>query len=128
MSKRCKRIAVDLSRRPIGCRLVCVAGQFVAGQLIKTNCRRLICLRLIDGIPLRSKAFYSIADKPTRVTATSSTLLDHILTNDVISQITPGILNSDDNDHFPTFVLNKNVDKKKVPASGKQVLQMQNQL
>ena len=40
-----------MCRRPICCRLVCVAGQFVAGQLIKTNCRRLICSRLIDGIP-----------------------------------------------------------------------------
>ena len=65
---------------------------------------------------LRSNAFHSTVDKPTRVTATSSTLLDHTLTNDAISQITPGILNSDGSDHFPTFVLIKNVDKKKVPA------------
>ena len=56
--KRFKRIAVDLSRRSIGCRLVCVAGQFAAGQLIKTNCRRLICSRLIDGIPLNSAGYY----------------------------------------------------------------------
>ena len=66
---------------------------------------------------LRSNAFHSIEDKPTRVTATSSTLIDHILTNDAISQITPGILNSDVSDHFPTFVLIKNVGKKKVSAS-----------
>ena len=67
---------------------------------------------------LRSNAFHSIVDKPTRVTATSSTLLDHILrpTNDAISQITPGILNSDVSDHFPTFALIKNGEKKKVPA------------
>ena len=66
---------------------------------------------------LRNDTFHSIIDKPTRVAATSSTLLDHILTNDAISQITPGILNSDVSDHFPTFVLIKNVEKKKVPAS-----------
>ena len=65
---------------------------------------------------LRSNAFHSIVDKPTRVTATSSTLIDHILTNNAISQITPSILNSDVSDHFPTFVLIKNVDKKKVSA------------
>ena len=65
---------------------------------------------------LRSNPFHSIVDKPTKVTATSSTLLDHILTNDTISQITPGILNSNVSDHFPTFVLIKNVEKKKVPA------------
>ena len=51
MLKRFKCIAVDLCRRPICCRLVCVAGQFVAGQLVKTNCRRLICSQLTDGIP-----------------------------------------------------------------------------
>ena len=60
---------------------------------------------------LRSNAFRFIVDKPTRVTATSNTLIDYI------SQITPGILNSDVSDHFPTFVLIKNVDKKKVSAS-----------
>ena len=62
---------------------------------------------------LRSNAFHSIVNKPTRVTTTSSTLINHIL----ISQITPGILSSDVSDHFPTFVLIKNVDKKKVSAS-----------
>ena len=66
---------------------------------------------------LQSNAFHSIVDKPTRITATSSTLIDHILTNDAISQITPGILNSDVSDHFPTFVLIKSVDKKKASAS-----------
>ena len=66
---------------------------------------------------LRSNAFHAIVDKPTRVIATSSTLIDHILTNDAISQITPGILNSDVSDHFPAFVLIKNVDKKKLSAS-----------
>ena len=33
---------------------------------------------------LRSNAFYSIVDKSTSVTATSSTLLNRILTNDTI--------------------------------------------
>ena len=37
---------------------------------------------------LRSNAFHSIVDKSTRVTATSSTLIDDILTNDASSQIT----------------------------------------
>ena len=76
---------------------------------------------------LRSNAFHSIMDKPTRVAATSSTLLKHILTNDAISQITPGILNSDVSDHFPTFVLIKNVEKKKSPSFRKQILQIQNE-
>ena len=49
---------------------------------------------------LRSNAFHSIVDKPTRVTTTSSALLDHLLTNDAISQITPGSLNRDVSDIF----------------------------
>ena len=59
---------------------------------------------------LRSNAFHSIVKKPSaRVRATSSTLIDHILTNDATSHITAGILKSDISDHFSTFVLIKNV-------------------
>ena len=54
-------------------------------------------------------------------------LLDLILTNDSISQITAGILYSDVSDHFPTFVLIKNVEKRKSPCFRKQVLQIQNE-
>ena len=46
-----------------------------------------------------------IIDKPTRVTNHSSTLLDHILTNEtkVNSKITSGVITTDVSDHFPTF-------------------------
>ena len=59
----------------------------------------------------RPNVYYSIVDKPNRVTATFSTLLERILTNNATSQITPGILKSDICDHFPTFVLIKNGEK-----------------
>ena len=52
---------------------------------------------------LQSNAFYSIVNKPTRVTAICCSLLDHMLSNDTTLQITPGILNSDISDHFPNF-------------------------
>ena len=46
----------------------------------------------------------NVIDKPTRVTEDSSTLIDHIYTNDNVSQIIPGICTSDISDHFPTFI------------------------
>ena len=39
----------------------------------------------------------------TRVTHTTSTTIDHILTNDHISLLTPGVIRTDFSDHFPTL-------------------------
>ena len=41
--------------------------------------------------------------KPTRVTETTSTILDHILTNDVHYCILRGIIQYDLSDHYPVF-------------------------
>ena len=41
--------------------------------------------------------------KPTRVTETTSTILDHILTNDVHHCILPGIMQHDLNDYYSVF-------------------------
>ena len=38
---------------------------------------------------------------PTRVTATSSTLLDHIITNDMNQVISPAMIETDMSDHYP---------------------------
>jgi len=42
--------------------------------------------------------------KPTRITTTSSTLIDHIYTNLPARKLTPGILINDLSDHLPVFV------------------------
>ena len=39
----------------------------------------------------------------TRVTQTTSTTIDHILTNDHIRFLTPGVTRTDLSDHFPTL-------------------------
>ena len=44
-----------------------------------------------------------IIDKPTRITNSSATILDHIYTNDYENTIVPGILITDVSDHLPTF-------------------------
>ena len=40
---------------------------------------------------------------PTRVTQTTSTTINHILTNDHIRLLTPGVIRTDFSDHFPTL-------------------------
>ena len=52
---------------------------------------------------LSSKAAFPLITKPTRITSTSSTLLDHIITNITQNTLLPGILRSDLSDHFPIF-------------------------
>ena len=51
--------------------------------------------------------------KPTRITTTSSTLIDHIYTNMPATKLTPGILINDLSDHLPVFVsINSKIFKK----------------
>ena len=53
---------------------------------------------------LSSNAAFPLITKPTRITSTSSTLLDHIITNITQNTFLPGILRSDLSDHFfPIF-------------------------
>ena len=41
---------------------------------------------------LQSSSFYSVLNKPTRITPTSKTLIDHILTNDANLTVKPCII------------------------------------
>ena len=52
---------------------------------------------------LSCNAAFPLITKPTRITSTSSTLLDHINTNITQNILVPGTLRSDLSDHFPTF-------------------------
>ena len=51
---------------------------------------------------IQSKAFLSLIDQPTRITS-SQTVIDHILTNDSVSTLTPGVIRYKLADHYPTF-------------------------
>ena len=55
----------------------------------------------VDGI--FSRGFLPRILKPTRVTHTSATLIDHILTNDITSRSTSGIVINEVADHFAIF-------------------------
>ena len=54
-----------------------------------------------------SNGFLPIITKPTRVTASSATLIDHIYTNNLNQILTAGIIVNDVADHFGTFHLVK---------------------
>ena len=50
-----------------------------------------------------SHSFRPLIDQPTRITATSSTLIDNILCNDITERQISGLLQTDISDHFPLF-------------------------
>jgi len=52
----------------------------------------------------------ALISKPTRITEQSSTLIDHIYTNDTKHAIVSGISISDLSDHLPTFSIVKTAD------------------
>ena len=54
---------------------------------------------------LSSNCSTNIIDKPTRVTPTSATVLDHILTNENKHQVIPFVIDYDITDHYPVAVL-----------------------
>jgi len=47
--------------------------------------------------------FFQIISKPTRVTKTSSKIIDPIITNDIIRSLTPGVIRTALSDHYSTF-------------------------
>ena len=52
---------------------------------------------------LRSNFFFSLITKPTRVTNPSETIIDHVLTNDTDSILTPGVLTYSISGDYPIF-------------------------
>ena len=66
---------------------------------------------------LWSNSTFQLINKPTRVTKQSTTIIDHILTNDTTNVIYPLILLSDITDHYPTACIISSVaGKKYVPS------------
>ena len=54
---------------------------------------------------LSSKGFFPIITKPTRVAETSSTIIDHIITNDLTRRLFPMIIRTDLTDYYLTAVV-----------------------
>ena len=52
-----------------------------------------------------SLGLYPLIDKPTRITDSSTTLIDNIFTNELRYNLTCGILFNDITDHLPIFAL-----------------------
>ena len=62
---------------------------------------------------LHSNAFCNLITKPTLVTSTTQTIIDHILTNDNESIMTPGVLSYKISDHYPIYCAIKNINNNK---------------
>ena len=56
---------------------------------------------------LYSSYFWPLISKPTRITESTSTLIDNIFSNSVTTESLAGILYADISDHLPLFVINK---------------------
>ena len=52
---------------------------------------------------LAGNNLFPLISLPTRVTERSSTIIDHVVTNDHEHSILPGIIRSDITDHYPVF-------------------------
>ena len=63
------------------------------------------CSDAIDYVNMlaSNSFFFIIISLPTRVTDTSATLIDHIITNDCKNSIFAGIIKTDLSDHYPIF-------------------------
>jgi len=55
-----------------------------------------------------------LIDKPTRITKHSTTLIDHIYTNDVKPSIVSGVITDDLSDNLPIFAISKKASPQKV--------------
>ena len=55
-----------------------------------------------------SHSFIPVITRPTRLTLTSATVIDHIYTNDVTSKAKSGIVITDVADHFGNFYMKTN--------------------
>ena len=63
---------------------------------------------------LSSNCTVNLIDKPTRVTPSSGTIVDHILTNDSKHQTIPLVFDYDITDHYPVAALiNRNLAPKR---------------
>ena len=64
------------------------------------------------------KGLISVINKPTRVSKRSMTCIDHIYTNSFINQeLYSGIIKTDIADHFPVFIVDKNMSTTNYPDS-----------
>ena len=59
---------------------------------------------------LSSYALYPHINKPTRITNTTSSLIDNIFSNNLSNETLNGILFYDISDHLPIFMINRNIN------------------
>ena len=80
---------------------------FVLGDMNINTSKQTNCCKDYLNL-LSSNCATNIIDVPTRVTATSATVLDHIITKENKHQIFPAVVDYDITDHYPVMALVNN--------------------
>ena len=90
-----------LNKVKIEKKLCYVSGDFNF-DLLKIDCNPFTA-KFLDL--LQSFSFRPLIDRPTRITPSSSTLIDNIFCNDLLSDISSGLFYTSISDHLPIFAL-----------------------
>ena len=69
---------------------------------------------------LASLGYFSLITLPTRVTNSSATIIDYIITNDHLHTLKPGVIRADLCDHYPIFCTISNIASKKTSQAAYQ--------
>ena len=88
---------------------------FLIGDLninISTSASRLNCAFDYLNV-LASHGYFPLIAIPTRVTNSSAIIIDHIITNDNLHTLKPGVIRADLSDHYPIFCTISNIASKK---------------
>ena len=113
MQKKKKKFKLDeaLDEQPFANPTTYILGE-VNLDINKFN-RSTLAQNYLGG--LISKFFFPLITQPTRVTDTSASIIDHIITNDLSHKLFPGIIRTDDlSDHYMTYVIIRDKNKPKV--------------
>ena len=62
---------------------------------------------------LASHGYFPLITLPTRVTNSSATIIDQIISNDNLHTLKPGVIRADLSDHYPIFCTISNIASKK---------------
>lgn len=98
LTEKCIDVVEDLLSRAKGNKTFCLCGDYNIDFLKETNHMASDFLELLLG-----NGLYPLISKPSRITDTSATFIDHIFMNSLGNNIKSGLIINDISDHLPVF-------------------------